>query len=83
MHPLYTPTAYCGLMTEHPITTAMIHYECGVCHIAATCVANGSAELAWFDHMATHAVETDYRAWTWSVLQLDLRITEPVRSPGL
>ena len=78
MHPVNTSTTYCAVMTEHPVTTSMIHYACDTCGMSATCVANGAAEVAWFDHMATHAVRDNFRAWTWSVLQLDLA-SDPIR----
>lgn len=69
---MYTPTAYCGSMPPSTETTAMIHYECYVCHVSATCVVTPSATLAWCDHMANHADPTHYGQWTWSVVPLPL-----------
>lgn len=59
-------------MTETGRETAMVHYECSTCGMAATCVVTPSAELAWLDHMDTHALPRNYRAWTWSALELPL-----------
>lgn len=50
----------------------MIHLSCDTCGITATCVATPAADLAWLDHMETHAVKDGYRAWTWTVVQLDV-----------
>lgn len=50
----------------------MVHYQCHVCALTATCVANPAAVLAWLDHMERHAMRDDYSAWTWTVQQLDL-----------
>ena len=58
-------------MNERRRETAMIHYQCYVCHATATCVANEPANLAWHDHMANHALPKHYGAWTWTVQQLD------------
>lgn len=57
-------------MRHSEAETAMIHYECGVCSMSATLVDTPAGNLAWHDHMATHAVSTDYRAWTWTAVQL-------------
>jgi hypothetical protein len=48
----------------------MVRYECGVCAMVATCVVTPASELAWLDHMARHADPSDYRGWTWAVLEL-------------
>ena len=48
----------------------MIHFQCYVCGITATCVHNTPAELAWYDHMETHARRDDYGSWTWTVVTL-------------
>lgn len=50
----------------------MAHYECQTCHMEATVVVTPSAELAWLDHMETHAVKDHYRMWTWSVVELPI-----------
>lgn len=50
----------------------MIHWQCGVCEVSATCVATPSAELAWLDHMENHAVKDLYQAWTWEIVPLPL-----------
>jgi len=60
-------------MREGNITTDMIHYQCYTCGISATCVTTSAAELAWFDHMQTHALVDHFGAWTWTVQQLPLR----------
>lgn len=52
--------------------TQMIHFECRVCGISATCVATPSADLAWLDHMATHSASDAFGAWTWEVQPLPL-----------
>jgi len=52
--------------------TAMIHFECGVCGMAATLVDTPTGSLAWLDHMENHAQKKHYRAWTWTAVQLDL-----------
>jgi len=57
-------------MPEQLPEVPMVHYECDVCHIAATCVVTPSAELAWLDHMETHSAKTAYKAWTWHVVPL-------------
>jgi len=57
-------------MSEGSNETAMIHLECTVCGLAATCVATPSADLAWLDHMETHSAKDAYRAWTWTVVPL-------------
>ena len=50
--------------------TDMIHLECGVCGVSATCVATPTADLAWHDHMAIHADQSCFSAWTWTVQRL-------------
>jgi hypothetical protein len=50
--------------------TAMVHFECRVCRITATCVHNAQAELAWRDHMANHVMTEDFDCWTWTAVQL-------------
>lgn len=52
--------------------TEMIRYECQTCAMTATVVNTPSAVLAWLDHMDTHAVKDNYRAWTWAIVPLDL-----------
>jgi len=52
--------------------TAMIHWECHTCGMAATCVLTSSATLAWLDHMENHALADNYSAWTWTVQKLPL-----------
>jgi len=52
------------------ISTQMVHYQCGTCGITATMVITAASELAWLDHMATHAVPDNYRSWHWTVQQL-------------
>jgi len=50
----------------------MVHFECSTCGVSATCVLNTSAEVAWYDHMANHALVDNFRAWTWEVVPLPL-----------
>lgn len=65
-----TQREYCGAMTSEASHTDMIHLECHVCGITATCVATPSADLAWLDHMDTHSAKTAFSAWTWQVAPL-------------
>jgi hypothetical protein len=55
-----------------PTPTQMIHYECHVCDMTATCVRNEPAEAAWYDHMGTHPLLSEFSAFTWEVHQLPL-----------
>lgn len=48
----------------------MVHLECRVCSMSATCVATPAADLAWLDHMETHSARDAYDAWTWYVVPL-------------
>lgn len=48
----------------------MIHYQCHVCGITATCVVTPVSDLAWLDHMALHVAQTEFSAWAWEVQQL-------------
>jgi hypothetical protein len=50
----------------------MIHYQCYTCGMNATCVLTESANLAWLDHMANHAVPANYGRWTWTAVQLEV-----------
>jgi len=50
--------------------TPMVHWQCHICGISATCVLNPPAELAWLDHMENHANKADYSSWTWTALTL-------------
>lgn len=50
----------------------MIRYECQTCAMTATVVNTPAAVLAWHDHMATHALTTNYLAWTWAIVPLPL-----------
>ncbi len=59
-------------MTEHQTETAMIYFECQTCLCTALCVDTATARLAWHDHMENHVLTSNYRAWTWTVVQLDL-----------
>lgn len=52
--------------------TQMIHFECEVCSMSATCVVTPATELAWLDHMATHAARDAFRQWTWTAVELPL-----------
>lgn len=52
----------------------MVHYQCFVCHMTATCVVTPGAELAWLDHMGTHARPEHYGSWAWTVQQLHLEV---------
>lgn len=56
---------------DGPTTTQMVHYECGVCDMQATCVATAASELAWLDHMDVHVVKDDFSAWTWTIQRLE------------
>lgn len=56
-------------MENEGAITEMVHFECRVCSLMATCVNNNPAQLAWLDHMATHAAPAEYDAWTWAVQQ--------------
>lgn len=47
--------------------TVMIHFQCYVCHMTATCVLTSSARLAWHDHMANHALRDAFGQWVWHV----------------
>lgn len=49
----------------------MIHYECHVCAVTATCVVTPSSSLAWLDHMEAHADRGAFSSWTWSVEPLN------------
>jgi len=60
-------------MDRNPEETAMIHYECYVCSMSATCVATETSSLAWHDHMATHVRTEHFGAWTWSVMPIPFR----------
>lgn len=62
---------YCGGVKESGEGTAMVHYVCDTCGMSATMVATPTGDLAWLDHMATHAVKDGYRAYTWTVLRLE------------
>jgi len=53
----------------------MVHYQCEVCSMSATCVATPAAVLAWLDHMDRHGAKTAYRSWTWKVVELDLGVS--------
>lgn len=57
-------------MHESGGETPMVHYECYTCHISATCVFTPSADLAWLDHMETHAVRDNFGRWTWTAVAL-------------
>lgn len=57
-------------MQDSGQVTEMIHLECHVCSMTATCVVTPSTVLAWQDHMAIHVRQDDYSAWTWSVVPL-------------
>lgn len=59
-------------MSDATNETAMIHFVCGTCRMEATCVHTSSAELAWLDHMANHAVKDNFRCYTWSIVPLEL-----------
>lgn len=59
-------------MRKEQAETMMIHWQCGVCEVSATCVATPSAELAWLDHMENHASKDRYQAWTWTIVPLPL-----------
>lgn len=48
----------------------MVHYECGVCGVMATCVLNEPAQLAWLEHMDNHSAKTAWQAWYWDVVPL-------------
>jgi len=48
----------------------MVHYECYVCSMVASCVLNASSNLAWHDHMANHADPTLFGQWVWTVVAL-------------
>lgn len=48
----------------------MIRYECSSCDMAATCVQTTSSALAWQDHMDTHDLLAEYRAWVWEIIPL-------------
>lgn len=50
----------------------MVHYECYVCSITATCVDTEAADRAWIDHMNIHADDQDYGRYIWTVIQLPL-----------
>lgn len=50
--------------------TLMVHYECEVCSMSATCVLTGSAEAAWTDHMASHTEPHRFGRWCWEVVPL-------------
>lgn len=49
----------------------MVHFQCHVCDVRATCVVTNAAVLAWLDHMEIHAAKTAYDAWTWVVVPLE------------
>lgn len=53
-------------------STSMVHYECHVCDMTATCVKTTTASLAWQSHMDKHARKRGYSMWTWKVLPLPL-----------
>jgi len=55
---------------ERRLGVAMVRYECNVCPMSASCVVTAVSELAWLDHMETHADPLDYRGWTWTVYPL-------------
>lgn len=57
-------------MTNAERDTQMIHLQCDVCSMTATCVLTPSATLAWCEHMARHADQSAYRAWHWVVVPL-------------
>lgn len=52
--------------------TNMVHFECYVCKVSATCVQTPSADLAWLDHMENHGAKDAYGRWTWSVVTLPM-----------
>lgn len=58
-------------MTDGGRETAMVLFECHVCHAQAVCVDNQPARLAWLDHMENHANKTDYGAYTWTAVTFD------------
>lgn len=78
MHPSTQWTHYCGEMEQQQASTNMIHYECEVCGVSATCVITPSAELAWLDHMATHASPKAFQAWTWTAVPLQFDASDPL-----
>jgi hypothetical protein len=59
-------------MEQAPISTSMIHYQCQVCGMTATCVVTAVTSLAWLDHMDSHADSSLFLSWTWQALQLEL-----------
>lgn len=60
------------VIMRQPPVTHMVHYECHVCEMTATCVHNEPAEAAWYAHMATHPLLSEFSAFTWEVEQLPL-----------
>jgi len=57
-------------MCEHSEETKMVHYECNVCTMTATCVMTPSAVLAWHEHMEKHVDPRAFGQWTWDVVPL-------------
>jgi len=61
-------------MDGSPTETAMVHYECYVCGMIATCVATEASTTAWADHMYRHPDPELFGCWMWSVVALPLEI---------
>jgi len=49
---------------------AMIHLECHVCGVTATCVVTSAVATAWDDHMSAHVDPEAFSQWTWMVTPL-------------
>lgn len=52
--------------------THLVRFECGNCEMVATVIDTHTGRRAWADHMDTHSWSTNYRCWTWSVIELPL-----------
>jgi hypothetical protein len=57
-------------MPDTDAETTMVHFQCYTCHSTATCVLTPSADLAWSDHMANHALQSNFGRWVWQVVPL-------------
>lgn len=69
-HVLHSQYGLVFVVMDGQTEVPMIHFECQVCHMSATVVSTPAGELAWLDHMNTHAMKDDFKAWTWTVLPL-------------
>lgn len=63
-------------MESDQLSTEMIRYECDACTMTATVVVTPSSSMAWLHHMESHDRLSTYRAWTWTVHQMNFTVDE-------